>query len=406
MSAVNGMAEMWTMNLVTVSGIDWANWQPQEKATLLFVVKDGKILLIHKKRGLGAGKVNGPGGHIEANENAMQAAVRETEEEVRVRASGVAMAGELHFQFTDGLALHCTVFKASGCEGEAGETDEATPLWVPLDAIPYDRMWADDPHWIPLMLAGKAFRGYFVFDGDKMLDRKVDVLGGPVGAPKAMEVVLSAVEARVLGSMIEKELTTPEYYPLTLNALTMACNQKNNRDPVLALDEKTVVRAIDSLREKRLAWEVAQATSRVPKYQHNLLRVFPVPAEAVCVLCELLLRGPQTVGELRTHTERMHRFENLEAVEAVLQGLMTRPEGALVKRLARESGRREPRNAHLLCGPISVAEEPPVPMPEQARIEVLAENERIARLEQQVTALQTEVAGLKKKFEEFVKQFG
>lgn len=394
------------MNAVTVGGIDWANWQPQQRATLLFVVRDGKILLIHKKRGLGAGKINGPGGRIEANETAIQAAVRETEEEVRVKAGGVTLAGELHFQFTDGLSLHCTVFKASGCEGEAAETDEATPLWAPLDAIPYDRMWADDPHWIPLMLAGKPFRGYFVFEGDKMLDRKVDVLGAPVAAPKAPEVVLSVVEARVLGCMIEKELTTPEYYPLTLNALTMACNQKNNRDPVMALDEKSVVRALDSLREKRLAWEVNQATSRVPKYRHDLLHVFPMPTEAVCVMCELLVRGPQTVGELRTHTERMHRFESLEAVETVLQGLMTRQDGALVKRLARESGRREPRNAHLLCGAIDVAEEPPVPAPEQARIEVLAENERIARLEREVSALHAEMAGLRKKFEDFAKQFG
>jgi hypothetical protein len=256
------------------------------------------------------------------------------------------------------------------------------------------------------MLAGKPFKGYFVFEGDKMLDRKVDIVGGAAATPKAPGLVLSAVEARVLGCMIEKELTTPEYYPLTLNALTMACNQKNNRDPVMALDEKSVVRALDGLRDKKIAWEVSQAASRVPKYRHDLLRVFPLPAEAVCVLCELLVRGPQTVGELRTHTERMHKFESLEEVEGVLQGLMTRPEGALVKRLARESGRREPRNAHLLCGQIDVAEEPPAPTPEQARIEVLAENERMARLEQQVTALQVEVAGLRKMFDEFVKQFG
>jgi uncharacterized protein YceH (UPF0502 family)/8-oxo-dGTP pyrophosphatase MutT (NUDIX family) len=394
------------MNTLTVSGIDWANWNPQQRAVLLFVVKDGRILLIHKKRGLGAGKINGPGGRIEPDENAMQAAVRETEEEVRVRASGVAMAGELHFQFTDGLALHCTVFQAAGFEGEPAETDEAAPLWAPLDAIPYDRMWADDPHWLPLMLAGRPFRGYFVFDGDRMLDRKVDVLDASAAEPKAVEMVLSVAEARVLGSMIEKELTTPEYYPLTLNALTMACNQKNNRDPVMAMDEKAVVRALDGLREKKLAWEVTQANSRVPKYRHDLLRVFPVQPEAVCVLCELLLRGPQTVGELRTHTERMRRFAGLDEVEAVVRALATRPEGALVKRLARESGRREPRCAHLLCGPIDLPAAAPAPLPEQARIEVMAENERIGRLERQVASLQTEVADLRRKFEDFAKQFG
>jgi uncharacterized protein YceH (UPF0502 family)/8-oxo-dGTP pyrophosphatase MutT (NUDIX family) len=393
------------MDAVTVGGIDWAHWEPQQRATLLFVVKDGRMLLIHKKRGLGAGKINGPGGRIEPGENALQAAVREAEEELRVRASGLTLAGELNFQFTDGLSLHCTVFRASGYDGEPTETDEAAPLWAPLDAIPYDRMWADDPHWLPLMLAGRPFRGYFVFDGDRMLDRKVDVLDASAIGPKAVELVLSVAEARVLGALIEKELTTPEYYPLTLNALTMACNQKNNRDPVMALDEKAVVRALEGLREKKLAWEVAQANSRVPKYRHDLLRVLPVPAEAVCVLCELLLRGPQTVGELRTHTERMRRFESLEAVDAVLQALMTRPEGALVKRLARESGRREPRCAHLLCGPIDVPAEPPVPLPEQARIEVLAENERISRLEQQVMELQVTLDGLSKKFDEFVRQF-
>lgn len=395
------------MEAATVASMDWAHWEPQQRATLLFVVRDGRMLLIHKKRGLGAGKINGPGGRIEPGENALQAAVRETEEELRVKASGLTLAGELNFQFTDGLSLHCTVFRASGFEGEPAETDEAAPLWVNLDAIPYDRMWADDPHWIPLMLAGRPFRGFFVFDGDRMLDKRVDTFDKQAAAaPEVPGVVLSPVEARVLGCLIEKELTTPEYYPLTLNALTMACNQKNNRDPVMALDEKAVVRALDGLREKKLAWEVSQASSRVPKYRHDVTRVFPVPAEAVCVLCELLVRGPQTVGELRTHTERMRKFESLEPVESVLQSMASRPEGSLVKRLARESGRREPRWAHLLCGPIDVPAEPPAPQPEQARIEVQAENERMARLEQQVAGLQSELSALRAKFDEFTRQFG
>jgi uncharacterized protein YceH (UPF0502 family)/8-oxo-dGTP pyrophosphatase MutT (NUDIX family) len=392
------------MHAVGVSDIDWANWNPQQRATLLFIVQNGRMLLIHKKTGLGAGKINGPGGRIEPGENPLDAAVREVVEEVGARPAGVTLAGELSFLFTDGLSLHCTVFRASGCSGEPVETPEATPLWVALDAIPYERMWADDRHWVPLLLEGKPFKGYFVFDGDRMLDHRVDLAAGSAGAA-GPGVLLSAVEARVLGSLIEKELTTPEYYPLTLKALVAACNQKNNRDPEMALDEKTVVRALDSLREKRLAWEVSQAASRVPKYQHDLTRAIPVAAEAVAVLCELLIRGPQTVGELRTHTERMQRFESLEAVEAVLRGMAEREEGPLVARLRRETGRREPRFAHLLCGPIETGEEP-APVAEPARAQVLAENERLAKLETELAGMKAELGELRRRFDDFVKQFG
>lgn len=160
--------------LRTLDDIDWNVWTPQQRATLLFVVRDGNVLLIHKKRGLGAGKINGPGGRLEPGETPAAAAVREVQEELCVTPTGIRQSGELFFQFVDGLSLHVVVFRADGCEGTPAETDEATPLWAPLDAIPYERMWQDDPHWLPLMLAGEAFRGYFLFDGDAMLGMRLE----------------------------------------------------------------------------------------------------------------------------------------------------------------------------------------------------------------------------------------
>ena len=151
-----------------VDRVDGANWRPREEGTLCFVIQDGQILLIEKKRGLGAGKVNGPGGRIEKGEMAEQAAIRETQEEVGITPTGVQWAGELRFQFRDGYSLHCTVYRASGWEGELMETAEAKPFWVRTDQIPYDRMWADDEQWMPRLLSGEKFRGWFEFDGDRM----------------------------------------------------------------------------------------------------------------------------------------------------------------------------------------------------------------------------------------------
>jgi 8-oxo-dGTP diphosphatase len=158
----------------TVRGIDWASWQPTERATLLFVLQDGQILLIHKKTGLGAGKINGPGGRLDPGEVPRDGAVREVREELCVTPTGVALAGELFFQFVDGYAMHGIVFTATGFEGDLCETHEAAPLWTPVDRIPYDRMWADDRLWLPLMLEGRGFRGWFIFDGDRMLDARVE----------------------------------------------------------------------------------------------------------------------------------------------------------------------------------------------------------------------------------------
>jgi 8-oxo-dGTP diphosphatase len=165
--------------MVRVDTIDWSTWTPNVRATLLFIVEPDRILLILKKRGLGAGKVNAPGGRIEPGESPIEAAVRELQEELGVGARGVVEHGELSFHFLDGYLLHCHVFRADACLGEPVETDEAVPLWTPLDAIPFERMWADDALWLPILLAGEGFRGRFVFDEDRMVDHEVVRLGRP-----------------------------------------------------------------------------------------------------------------------------------------------------------------------------------------------------------------------------------
>ncbi|ACM19544.1 protein of unknown function DUF480 [Geotalea daltonii FRC-32] len=217
-----------------------------------------------------------------------------------------------------------------------------------------------------------------------------------------MDVTLNEVEVRVLGSLIEKELTTPEYYPLSLNALTNACNQKSNRDPVLNLDEGEVVRALDSLKFKQLALLSGEG-GRVPKYRHALMEKLRLDPPELAVLAELLLRGPQTVGELRTRGERMHPFPDLPAIEEVLEELMARTP-ALVMRLPRQPGRKDSRYAQLFAGePQTAAEQSPPP--EAARLRVVAENERIGHLEEEVVHLRGEVAELRRLVEEFKSQF-
>jgi 8-oxo-dGTP diphosphatase len=155
---------------------DWERWTPTERAVLCFVLENGRVLLIRKKRGLGAGKINGPGGRIDPGEGALEAAVRETREETGLLPLDLKKAGELLFQFADGYALHCTVFKASGAEGSAVETDEAIPFWAETAKIPFPEMWPDDELWFPWMLSGRAFRGLFCFDADRMLSSRVEPL--------------------------------------------------------------------------------------------------------------------------------------------------------------------------------------------------------------------------------------
>ncbi len=215
-----------------------------------------------------------------------------------------------------------------------------------------------------------------------------------------MNFVLNAVETRVLGALVEKDITTPDYYPLSLNALVNACNQKNNREPVMSLDEDAVRQALHSLQEKRLAGPARGADSRVTKYEHRLQEVFNFDRREIAVMCVLLLRGPQTPGELRGRTERMHRFEALDEVQSTLQRLMER-EPPLVAMLARQPGTKESRYAHLLSGEVAgweaaasaaVAADP-------------AEDERMARLEQEIVSLRDDIAQLKQQFAEFKKQF-
>ena len=155
--------------------IDWSTWDPNMHATLLFILKGKEVLLIHKKTGLGAGKINAPGGKIEKGESPEQAAVREVREEIRVEVDSPKEMGILRFQFVNDecLALHCTVFCASDFQGNPSETVEAEPFWCDFDKIPYERMWADDAFWLPGMLSGKKFDGEFVFDGELMLWRSL-----------------------------------------------------------------------------------------------------------------------------------------------------------------------------------------------------------------------------------------
>jgi 8-oxo-dGTP diphosphatase len=165
---------------LATSDIDWSSWTPRETATVLFVIRDGQILLILKKRGLGAGKINAPGGRIEAGEQPIECAVREVQEELRVTPTGVDPRGTLSFQWVEGYSLHVHVFVASDCEGQATETEEAEPRWTDIDRIPYDDMWDDDAIWLPMVLAGAHIRGRFTYEGERMLDHQV--LSRPPGS--------------------------------------------------------------------------------------------------------------------------------------------------------------------------------------------------------------------------------
>src|SRR5712671_7560906 len=176
---------------------------------------------------------------------------------------------------------------------------------------------------------------------------------------------LSEMEARIVGSLVEKQLTTPEYYQLTLNALVNACNQKSNRDPLMNLDEAAVRQALHSLDSQSLVRSVSASDSRVTKYEHRLKEAFNFYRHEIAILCVLLLRGPQTPGELRTRTERMHSFDDLSAVQSSLQHLMKR-EPPLVKVLPRQPGTKESRYAHLLSGDVEMLDAKPAAEPQLA----------------------------------------
>jgi uncharacterized protein YceH (UPF0502 family) len=215
-----------------------------------------------------------------------------------------------------------------------------------------------------------------------------------------VDFVLSPVEARVLGALIEKEVTTPEYYPLTLNALVNACNQKSNRDPVVAYDEDTVDAAIDALREKGLAAVVSGAGMRVMKYRERFAEKLNLGRRETALLCVLMLRGPQTVGELHGRTERLHDFTGLTEAEAVLEQLMARTPNPLVVRLPRQPGTKEPRYAHLLSGAPQMAAEAPVepaPTPREERIAAL--EAEVRELSDKLRRLDQQLADFRSKFE-------
>jgi len=206
-----------------------------------------------------------------------------------------------------------------------------------------------------------------------------------------MTTLLTAVEARVLGALVEKEITTPEYYPLSLNALVNACNQKNNREPVMQLDEDEVRQALHGLEDDRLAGPRRGSDSRVTKYEHHLQDVFNFTRGEVAILCVLLLRGPQTPGELRSRTERMHRFEELDDVLSALQRLMQR-EPPLARALPRQPGTKEIRYMHLLSGemPLEAAQ----PAATSATDDSTA-SDRLLQLESEVATLKQELQELK-----------
>lgn len=215
---------------------------------------------------------------------------------------------------------------------------------------------------------------------------------------------LTAIEARVLGSLIEKELTTPEYYPLTLNSLMAACAQKSNREPVMSFNDTDLVRALDSLREQKLAWEHSSSGSRAPKYRHGATDTMKLTQPQLAILCELLVRGPQTPGELKVHASRMSEFATTDQVLLVLGELLQRVDGPLAVKLPREPGKREERYAHLLSGPVSVESSYQV-APEPARLVVAAENERITKLETDVLSLRDELTAIRAELADFKSQF-
>ena len=220
-----------------------------------------------------------------------------------------------------------------------------------------------------------------------------------------MPTILSEIEVRVLGSLVEKEITTPEYYPLTLHSLTVACNQRNNRNPVTSYDENTVARALESLREKNLSYVFHGSSSRVPKYKHVMTEVMHLNTPEMAVMGALMLRGPQTMGEVRGNASRFHDFADLEEVETTLNGLISKEPEPMVVRLTRQPGQKDARFVHLLCGPPS----PELLMEIEAHSRNSqprrGESDKVEKLEGEIERLNEEFQRLQQQFNEFKKQF-
>lgn len=217
-----------------------------------------------------------------------------------------------------------------------------------------------------------------------------------------MPEILNEIEARVLGSLVEKQLTTPEYYPLTLNALVNACNQKSNRDPVVSYDESTVTTCLENLRDRNLVYVFYGSTSRVPKYKHMLPSVYELEPSETAIIDVMLLRGPQTLGELRTRTERLYNFSSLGEIQETLDAMMRRDE-AIVLKLPVQPGQKEARYAHLLSGDIDIEALAVAHASRSARTAM--DGERVEKLEQEIERLSSEMTELRDAFAEFRKQF-
>jgi len=217
-----------------------------------------------------------------------------------------------------------------------------------------------------------------------------------------MPEILNETEVRIVGSLVEKQLTTPEYYPLTLNALVNACNQKSNRDPVVSYDESTVTSVLERLRDRNIVYVYYGSTSRVPKYKHMLPSIYELGPDEVAVICVMLLRGPQTLGELRTRTERLFNFTGLGEIQETLDGLARRDD-PLVAKLPVQPGQKEARFAHLLSGDIDVEALAAAHATRTSRSGV--DSDRLEKLEEDVAGLKAEIEAIKQTFEEFRRQF-
>jgi uncharacterized protein len=216
---------------------------------------------------------------------------------------------------------------------------------------------------------------------------------------------LNEYELRALAALVEKQIATPDYYPMTLNALVNACNQKNHRDPVVSYDETIVAKALDSLREKNLAYVFHGSEARAPKYGHLFPKAFDLSEAEIPLMCVLILRGPQTSGELRSRSQHLRSFESLAEVETLLQGMSLRDE-PLIVRLPRHPGSRESRFAHLLGGPVETLQNDAPPRQATSVQHAQAEHDKIVKLEEEVASLRRELNELRQQFAEFRRELG
>jgi len=220
-----------------------------------------------------------------------------------------------------------------------------------------------------------------------------------------VNATLNEYELRALGAMVEKHIATPDYYPMTLNALVNACNQKNHRDPVVSYDETIVAKALDGLREKNLAYVFYGSEARAPKYGHLFPKAFDLSEAETPLMCVLILRGPQTSGELRSRTQHLRSFGSLAEVETLLQELSLRDKPLIVK-LPRQPGSRESRFAHLLGGPVEMGQSEAPWRQEPLVLQRQSENDKIAKLEEEIALLRLELSDLKEQFAEFKRELG